>query len=55
MYGDRQDRQNPNAVADLAGGDLVRCRGSALGLKRVLGLGSYQTAWAMLHRLPPRT
>ena len=24
---------------------------TALGLKRVLGLGSYQTAWAMLHRL----
>ena len=24
---------------------------SALGLKRLLGLGSYQTAWAMLHRL----
>lgn len=24
---------------------------SALGLKRVLGLGSYQTAWTMLHRL----
>ena len=24
---------------------------NALGLKRVLGLGSYQTAWAMLHRL----
>ena len=23
---------------------------SALGLKRVLGLGSYQTAWTMLHR-----
>ncbi len=23
---------------------------SALGLKRVLGIGSYQTAWAMLHR-----
>jgi transposase-like protein len=23
---------------------------SALGLKRVLGLGSYQTVWAMLHR-----
>jgi len=23
---------------------------SALGLKRVLGLRSYQTAWAMLHR-----
>lgn len=24
---------------------------NALGLQRVLGLGSYQTAWAMLHRL----
>ncbi len=24
---------------------------SALGLQRVLGLGSYQTAWAMMHRL----
>ena len=24
---------------------------SALGLQRVLGLGSYQTAWMMLHRL----
>jgi len=24
---------------------------SALGLQRVLGLGSYQTAWAMLHKL----
>jgi hypothetical protein len=24
---------------------------SALGLQRVLGLGSYQTSWAMLHRL----
>lgn len=24
---------------------------SALGLKRVLGLGSYETAWTMLHRL----
>ena len=23
---------------------------SALGLQRMLGLGSYQTAWAMLHR-----
>jgi len=23
---------------------------SALNLQRVLGLGSYQTAWAMLHR-----
>jgi len=26
---------------------------SALGLKRVLEIGSYQTAWAMLHRLRP--
>ena len=24
--------------------------GSALGVQRALGLGSYQTAWAMLHR-----
>ena len=24
---------------------------SALGLQRVLGLGSYKTAWAMLHKL----
>ena len=24
---------------------------SALGLQRVLGFGSYQTAWTMLHRL----
>ena len=23
---------------------------SALGLQRVLGLGSYKTAWAMLHK-----
>ena len=25
---------------------------SALGAQRALGLGSYQTAWAMLHRFP---
>ena len=25
--------------------------GSALGLKRVLGLGSYQTAWSWLHKM----
>jgi len=25
---------------------------SALGLKRTLGIGSEQTAWAMLHRFP---
>ena len=24
---------------------------SALGLQRVLGLGSYKTAWLMLHKL----
>ncbi|MEF8727097.1 MAG: IS1595 family transposase [Accumulibacter sp.] len=28
-----------------------KLRVSALGLKRVLGLGSYETAWTMLHRL----
>ena len=27
---------------------------SALGLQRVLGLGSYQTAWAMLPRSPSK-
>ena len=27
---------------------------SALGLQRVLGLGSYQTAWAWLHKTVPR-
>jgi len=26
--------------------------GSALGLKRVLGLNSYQTAWSWLHKMP---
>ena len=26
-------------------------RGSALGLQRVLGLGSYQTAWTWMHKL----
>jgi len=25
--------------------------GSALGLQRILGFGSYQTAWAWLHKL----
>ena len=28
-----------------------KCGVSALGLQRVLGLGSYKTAWAMLHKL----
>jgi len=27
---------------------------SALTVQRLLGLGSYQTAWAMLHRFRPR-
>ena len=25
--------------------------GNALGLKRILGLGSYQTAWSWLHKM----
>src|SRR6516225_4602520 len=41
--------------ADLGdGGDLVRGQksgASALGLQRVLGLGSYHTAWNLLHKL----
>jgi len=28
-----------------------KCGASALGLQRVLGLGSYKTAWALLHKL----
>lgn len=28
-----------------------KCGGSALGLKRVLGFGSYQTAWTWLHKM----
>ena len=27
---------------------------SALGLQRILGLGSYQTAWAWLHKFAAR-
>lgn len=46
--------KDPHAIARPAGRRLVRDQpeagGSALGLQRVLGLGSYQTAWAMLHR-----
>ena len=37
-------RRNTAARADAA-------RFSALGLQRLLGLGSYQTAWSWLHRL----
>ena len=32
------------------GDDQPEARCSALGIQRSLGLGSYQTAWAMLHR-----
>src|ERR1019366_1306704 len=32
-------------------GDQSEERGQRLGLQRVLGLGSYQTAWAWLHKL----
>ena len=43
------------AVEDVVPGHVVRDQpkngASALGLQRVLGLGSYQTAWAWLHKL----
>ena len=43
------------AVADVVPGDVVRHQPeegvSALGLQRVLGLGSYETAWTWLHKL----
>lgn len=32
-------------------GDQPEVRASALGLQRVLGLGSYETAWSWLHKL----
>jgi hypothetical protein len=45
---------HPNAVdgvvRDGVADDEPEARISALGLKRVLGIGSEQTAWAMLHR-----
>ena len=36
---------------DLVGGQPKKWRASALGLQRVLGLGSYRTAWTWLHKL----
>lgn len=48
-------RSHPYASGGMVRGGLVRdepeTRASALGLQRVLGFGSYQTAWAMLHKL----
>ncbi len=48
-------RQDAHAADDLVGCGVVRDQpedsASALGLQRVLGLGSYQTAWTMLHKL----
>ena len=45
----------PLAAHHLVSGDVARDQPkngvSALGLQRVLGLGSYKTAWAMLHKL----
>ena len=39
----------------MVSGNVVRSKpevwGNALGLKRVLGLGSYQTAWSWLHKI----
>jgi len=48
-------RRHAHAVEELVRGGLV-CRQpeagvSALGLQRVLGLGSYRTAWTWLHKL----
>ena len=48
-------RPHPHSDADLVRGDLVRHRAktgvSALGLQRVLGLKSYETAWVWMHKL----
>jgi transposase-like protein len=46
-----QDTRTPLTVWFAAAWHLTTHKNgiSALGLKRVLGLGSYQTAWAMLH------
>jgi hypothetical protein len=48
-------RQDQNRASSLVRCDLVRhqseARGQRLGLQRVLGLGSYETAWTLLHRL----
>ena len=47
-------RSHPDAAADVVcrgvDDDQPEARVSALGVQRALGLGSYQTAWAMLHR-----
>ena len=44
-----------HAADDVVSRDVVghqpKTGTSALGLQRVLGLGSYQTAWAWLHKL----
>ena len=47
-----QDTRTPLTVWFAAAWPLTTQKNgiSALGLKRVLGLGSYQTAWTMLHR-----
>ncbi len=47
-----QDTRTPLAAWFAAAWSLTTQKNgiSALGLQRVLGLGSYQTAWAMLHR-----
>ena len=47
-----QDTRTPLTVWFAAAWPLTTQKNgiSALGLKRVLGLASYQTAWTMLHR-----
>ena len=48
-------RGHSKAIAPLVPGDVVRdqpeARGQCARLQRILGLGSYQTAWAWLHKL----
>jgi len=48
-----QDTHTPLTVGFRAMGWVIAQKNgvSALGLQRVLGLGSYQTAWAWLHKL----
>ena len=48
--------RHPQAVADVVSGDVVcdqpeERRERSSGLQRVLGLGSYETAWTRLHKL----
>jgi len=52
-------REDPQTAASLVQGDVVGHEpengASALGLQRILGLGSYETAWLWLYKLRPAT